>query len=135
MAKTSIEIRINSVADAKSVVRNQKEILQRVKENSKDSIEFLVAAEIQTDVNAIIRGVFRIPTYTSYVSCRPGNALYRLPHYSEKPIEIPIRQTTMKVEQVPVSVSTAPTVTNDAPKKRGGRPFGSKNKPKPTLTQ
>lgn len=108
----SLEIRINSVDDAKSVVFNQVKIEQEAKEKECDSIEFLVSEEVRHEVSSIIYGVFRrIRTYTSYIKCREDNTLCILPHFkgnksrfdhetvniAEKPPESAVRERTVYV--------------------------------------
>lgn len=116
--KQSLEIRINSVDDARSVVRNQKQIIQSVKELRLDSIEFLVSQEFKTEISKLIYGVFRtVKTYTSYVAPREGNFLYNLPHFHIPPkLEVSSPRINKPVV-VPI-------------KRKGGRPKGSKNKVK-----
>lgn len=116
--KQSLEIRIDSIDDARSVVKNMKHISEKIKNLRLDSIEFLVAQEIKTEVSEIIYGIFRtVKTYTSYVSPREGNFLYSLPHFSSgSKLEI----SNPRVNK-PVAVSL---------KNKGGRPKGSKNKDK-----
>lgn len=80
----SIELRINSLQDAKSVVYNMAKITQTIEAIGLDSVEFLIAQEIKDEVSPILAGVFRIKTYTSYVKPRGDNVVFLLPHYQEK---------------------------------------------------
>lgn len=99
----SLEIRINSIQDAQSVVYHQAAILAAFgdPQNGVDSIEFLIAQEVKQEVNAIIRGVFKVKNFTSYVSPREGNTLFKLPHFTFKP-KLEVQETVRPVETVPI---------------------------------
>ncbi len=102
--KNDIEIRINSIADAKSVVRNQAKILQTMKDCSLDQVRFLIAAELKVDVAPFIKGLFsQFKRNTQYVQTHEGGFLFQLPHFSEKQISVPIRQADKIVVGKPVA--------------------------------
>jgi len=82
----SLEIRINSLDDARSVVFHGGDIESARMALGLESVEFLVASEIKSEVNAVIRGVFRCRTFTSYVGVREGNKLYELKHFKLTPV-------------------------------------------------
>lgn len=131
----SLEIRINSVEDAKSVVRNMKKIEETCDSLGLRTIEFLVAQEIKNEVNPIIYGVFRRKTFTAYTAPRSGNVLFSLPHFhiaqrkivDNKPVDsirgfLPSRQELPPISEkdkdsVPILISEPPK-----PKNKGGRP-------------
>lgn len=131
MANKSLEIRINSVDDAKAVVQQMITIQKEVVKRGLDSINFLVAREIQNQVNAIIYGVFgRTKTFTSYVSPRENNQFFEFRHL--KPVQTlasPALKDRMTVSVTPVGKETNGPIPVKA-KNKGGRPPGSKNKPK-----
>lgn len=87
----SIEIRLNSIDAAKSAVQHQAQILDTFKEGGFESIEFVLAEELATDIRAIVGGVFRVKTYYKTIGARPGNTLYVLPQFEEpaaRPVKI-----------------------------------------------
>lgn len=104
----SLEIRINSLADAKAVVFNLQKINQTVESLSLDSIEFVIASEVRTEVAGIIYGAFRGKTYTHYVFPRNGNALFSLPHFQDKKEPIVVVSKAPKVEQTMVGARRRP---------------------------
>lgn len=79
----SIEIRLNSIDAAKSAVQHQADILEVFKDGGFESIEFVLAEELATDIRAIVGGVFRVKTYYKTIGARPGNTLYVLPQFEE----------------------------------------------------
>lgn len=81
----SLELRINSVQDAKSAVFNGKRINETIESLGLDSVQLLIAQEIKSEVQPILTGVFRVRTYIGYTKPLDQNVLYSLPHYPEKP--------------------------------------------------
>lgn len=124
----SLELRLNSVQDAKSAVYNSKKIMETVQSLGLDSIQLLIAEEVKNEILAIVAGAFRIKTWTGYVKCRDQNALFSLPHFQEKTI-IPVngngdRREPIIIKKEPKSRTVyAPTVSAPQPpklqKKRG----------------
>lgn len=88
MNKASLEIRINSIQDAKSVVYNMEKINRTRETLGLESIEFIVANEVKAEVAGIIHGVFKCKTFTSYTRTRgesgTENVLFQLPHFPEQ---------------------------------------------------
>lgn len=125
----SLEIRLNSVDDAKSVVYNSGKILKTVQERGLDSIQFLIAKEVRSQVDEVIRGVFNIKTFTQSVIPQPGNSFFPIPHFKVQPQRIVIKNEVLPRTNGSVPVSS-PKPPQLEVKKRGGRPKGSKNKPK-----
>lgn len=117
----SLEIRINSLSDAKSVVANMEKIHQAVQDNGLNSIEFIVANECRVEANAIIRGVLanKCKTYQSYTRTRGENVLFPLPHLPEKQIMV-VSQEIKKEPKVFVPLKQSPIESSAA--KRRGRP-------------
>ena|SRR5688572_25351691 len=89
----SMEIRLNSIEDAKSVVQHQQHIAKTFKDGGFDSIEYVMADELKTEIMAIIAGVPNVRKCYKTVGARPGNLLYVLPHFepaTPKPVRVPI---------------------------------------------
>lgn len=127
LTQKSLELRINSVDDARSVVFNMFQIQKEAQEKGLDSIQFLIAKEIRGPVDAIIRGVFKMKTFTQSVIPQTGNVFYPIPHFKVAPQKIVIKNEAQpRSIPIPIQQPTAPVLT--PPKNRGGRPKGSKNK-------
>lgn len=80
----SLEIRINSVADAKALVSDILAVHQRIKEVGADSVELKVAEECVKEANRIIYGMFRVKVYTSVIKCADGRILFAPAHFCEQ---------------------------------------------------
>jgi hypothetical protein len=130
----SIELRLNTVADAKSVVFNSRKIEETRQALGLQSIEFLVAQESKAEISAIIYGVFKCRTYTSYVSPKGENVLFHLPHFQEHKQTLPIAQVKeSRPETVKISNGNGDRHSEpEKPAKRRGMPKGGwpkKDKP------
>lgn len=75
-----LELRINSVTDAKAIVQHQAEIFSRVSLNRLDGIEFIVAKEVDPLVGQYIDRLFRTKTFKQVVEVKNGNVLGTIPH-------------------------------------------------------
>ncbi len=79
----SLEIRINSLQDAKSVMQNFQAINNACKDQFLSSIECLVAKEIYHEVQEILAGAFQVKAFYSQIAPRTGNTLFILPPFIE----------------------------------------------------
>lgn len=75
----SLEIRINSVADAKAVVSDLIGVHKRIKEVGANSVELKIAEECVKEANQILYGVFRVKVYTKVVPTAENSVLYTPP--------------------------------------------------------
>lgn len=80
----SLEIRINSVEDAKALIANLGEVHKEIKRSRADSVELKIAEECIKEVNKIVYGIFRVKVYTSVVKCADGRVLYAPTHFCEE---------------------------------------------------
>lgn len=114
-----LELRINSVTDAKAIVQHQAEIFSRVSLNRLDGIEFIVAKEVDPLVGQYIDRLFRTKTFKQVVEVKNGNVLGTIPHLlPPKPKPVPTQtQLTRSLESAHSQVMMATT-----PPKRRGRP-------------
>lgn len=119
----SLEIRINSVQDARSAVFHSKRVMETMTSLGLETIQFLLAEEVKNDVYPILAGAFRVKTYTSYLRTRDNNVLFSLPHYAEKQVQIVAAVPERKVIKIyPKNGKPQPEVKVaevQAPKKRG----------------
>lgn len=87
----SMEIRLNSVDDAKSVVQHIQSIAETFREGKFDSIEFVMAEELRPEIMEIIAGMPRVRKfYKTVTPLRPTNTLYVLPHFQPPAVRVPI---------------------------------------------
>jgi len=119
-----MEIRVNSIEDAKSVVQHQQHIAKTFKDGGFDSIEFVMADELKSDIMEIIAGVPNVRKFYKTVGCRPGNLLYVLPHFEPPvPRKVPVPITAATPAPAPesevvddASLVIPPTPAGVAPK-------------------
>ena len=110
----SLELRINSEDDAKSVIQN----LQAIK-NAYDSagnltsVEFVIAESIAKQIEHTLLGaICWCRTYTKHVAPQPGNVLFVLPAYRD--LSVPTPETFTQTEQASIS-SESPIPVNATP--------------------
>ena len=105
MANKSIEVRINSLDDARSCVSQSSRILQAAKAHGCESIELFVDESIRNKVVPIISGSFgAFKTYYKKIAANNGNVFFELPH---------VKSLNVQIEDV-----AAP----QTPKRKAGRP-------------
>ena len=109
----SLEIRINSEDDAKSVIQN----LQAIK-NAYDaagdltSVEFCIAESVAREVEHTLLGAIRwCRTYTKHIAPQPGNILFVLPAYKDLSIPADPSQARTCAQISPGSSNPANTAT------------------------
>jgi hypothetical protein len=78
-----LEVRLNSTHDAKSAVQNQADILGTVKKFGFEGIEFLIAKELESQIQAIIGGAFNCKTLYGRIAPRAVNVHYSLPAFMD----------------------------------------------------
>lgn len=109
----SLEIRINSVTDAKACVQHHESIFREIKRGGYDSVELMVAEEIDRQVDPYLAGLFRVRLFRKKIKCANGNTLFQLPVLRDT------QARTAAVVQKPVTViQNPPGITG----KRRGRP-------------
>lgn len=119
MPERSLEIRVNSVADAKSIVYNMGKIVLTMESLNLRSLELLIAEEVKHEVAPILFGAIPKKIFTGYVKARGDNVLFNLPHFPERTkIEVEPTNGNGKSEE---KVSTVPVSVNQ---KRRGMPKG-----------
>jgi hypothetical protein len=79
-AQRYLELRINSVMDAKAVVQHQGKIFADYQRGKFDGIEYIVAKEVLPYVGQYIDKLFRAPTIREVVDTKNGNVLGEIPH-------------------------------------------------------
>lgn len=85
----SLELRFNSVDDAVSAVQNSRAIHAEAVARGVNSLEILVAAGIEREVDRLVAGVFPLKVYFKLVSPLPGNVFFPIPH-AKKFFNVPI---------------------------------------------
>lgn len=113
-----LEIRINSVQDAKACVQHHERISHRIKTGGFDAVELLVAQEVERQVEQFLAGLFRVRTFRAQVKTKDGNTLMLLPVYRPSRTEMGMPQTVRKLE--PPVAPDVPSV--QIPKRRGKPP-------------
>jgi hypothetical protein len=81
---TALEVRINSIHEAKAALQNVVGITKRFKDEGFTVLQFLIADEIKKDVMPILDGGFQVKT--GYKTQKPpeGTVLFVLPPYKER---------------------------------------------------
>lgn len=131
-AERSIEIRLNSEDDAKAVVQNSQYIVATMKEGKFDSIEFVVADELRSDIMRVLAGVFRVKTWWKSIQPLKGNTLYVLPHFQapkpkrQVPVEVPVQVPTPEPFNSNGAYAQSPAIES---------PVAPRNLPHPPVTQ
>jgi hypothetical protein len=82
-SEPSLELRINSVDDARSAVGNSRAIHAEAVARGVSSIEFLVAAGIERQVDSLVAGVFPLKICFKVQAPLPGNFFMALPHVAD----------------------------------------------------
>ena len=72
----SLEIRINSVHDAKAVVTDLINIHKRITELGAASVELKISEECVKEANKILYGVFRVKVFTKVITTPENSILY-----------------------------------------------------------
>ena len=72
----SLEIRINSVHDARAVVTDMINIHKRIHELGATSVELKIAEECVKEANRILYGVFRVKVFTKVIATPENSILY-----------------------------------------------------------
>jgi hypothetical protein len=94
MAKLKcLEVRINSVDDARACVQHGAQILAAMRDADCDGVELLIAQELKPEVAPIIAGAFSVRQFTRYIKPGEGNIFYPLPPFFDfKPAIKPQRK-------------------------------------------
>ena len=80
----SLQINIDSLDDAKSVIQNLPQIKQAYEQAGCDSVEFAIAESIRGDVEKTLRGAVNwCKTWTKFVAPFPGNVHFPLPSFRD----------------------------------------------------
>jgi hypothetical protein len=90
MAEKSLELRINSLDDAKACVQQSPKICKTCEALGLESIELFIAEEIIKEVEGFFAGVFSKKVFWKIVGPTPGNQLYRFNHF-QPATHVPIR--------------------------------------------
>lgn len=77
----SLEIRINSLNDAKTAVQHSPMIVHEMRKRGLDSLEIVMADEIASQAFAVIGGAFAVKVFYKLLASRPGNQFFALPPY------------------------------------------------------
>lgn len=85
MPEKSLEIRINSIADAKCAVAHFVKIHAALRDKDLKSVEYLIAKEIFNEVQPIISGVINTKIFMQQVIPKEENELFLLPEMPAAP--------------------------------------------------
>lgn len=86
MATRALEIRINSIQDAQSVVQNQIVISRHLKETGLDALHFKVAEEVQAMAMPLLAGVLSSEKrFFTYIKVDDESQIFILPKLIEAP--------------------------------------------------
>lgn len=83
ITERSLEVRINTLDDIKSVIQNVIPITQFMKEYNLKSIEFLIDISIKREAYEMLAGLFPYKVYYTLIKPRGNNVLYPLPRFVE----------------------------------------------------
>ena len=116
----SLEIRINSPDDAKSVIQNLPAIKQAYDAaGNLTSVEFCIADSVAREVESTLLGAVRwCRTYTKHIAPNPGNVLFVLPSYKDLSIAPSPSQTQAPISSgvsIPANTATQPHVKPQRP--------------------
>lgn len=77
-----LEVRLNTVADAKSAVQNSGDIIASVQKFNFDGIEFMIAREVEALIQPVIAGAFNnVKVIYARIAPRGTNIHYALPSF------------------------------------------------------
>lgn len=79
--KPCLEIRINSINDAKAVVQHMGVVMEKLQRYGLSAIEFMIAEEVDASTRPILVGAFRCPTYRSIIAAKPSNTFAQIPPF------------------------------------------------------
>lgn len=84
MAKSTVlEIRINSVQDAKSATQNSGKVAAKMKKEGFTHLQVWVAKEVQNEAMPLLAGAFKAKTAIKIISPK-DTVLYVLPPFQER---------------------------------------------------
>jgi hypothetical protein len=82
LAGRYLEVRLNTVADAKSAVQNSGDIIASVQKFNFDGIEFMIAREVEALIQPVIAGAFNnVKVIYARIAPRGTNIHYALPSF------------------------------------------------------
>ena len=97
MSEKSLQINIDSIEDAKSVIRNLPKIKIAYEAHACTSIELCIYEEVVTPTAKILVGAFPwCVHYRRIMKPQDGNVLFQLPHLTNKEVPVTARNTMQK---------------------------------------
>lgn len=98
-----LELRINSVEDARREVARSGKIFKRVKAFNLAGVELVIAKEVEKLVSPILAGAFRVKTYRSLIAPRGTNRFFTDGTEDTAPVKVEDRRVLEKVKVAPVT--------------------------------
>lgn len=119
--KDALEIRLNSLADARAAVQNFIPLQRETTQRGYDRIVFVIEKSLSRDIHATLATFFRkVKTSYVYVEAPPNRELFPLPHFNTNGT-LPAGVADVPPPGVPISgpiTGPLPPSADAAPKKK-----------------